>query len=79
METGWLCPRCGAVWAPTTARCWSPSCTSGVASTTNDEYTFCMTCGQPREYPPTTGCPPGSHFGSFLAQVKETDLDEGLH
>lgn len=50
MTSGWICPRCGTVWAPSVTSC---TCRPPSASTVS--YTLRCTCTE--AYPTTAGCP----------------------
>ena len=60
--TGWICPKCGSVYAPFVAEC--RFCTGGNTATrtySSNSSDQCPSCRGPREQPAMTGCPPGWH------------------
>lgn len=60
--TGWICPKCGSVYAPFVAEC--RFCTTGIGLIETSATTMksvCPGCGQDRSAPPLTGCPRGWH------------------
>lgn len=69
--TGWICPKCGSVYAPFVAEC--DMCNgrrTGALTTTwtlGTATDLCPACGQHRSASPLTGCPMGSHDGIFFA------------
>ena len=63
--TGWICPKCGSVYAPFVAGCRVCNSPTFVGTTTDTgPRNVCPGCGQDRSMPPLTGCPSGSHYGT---------------
>jgi rubrerythrin len=71
--TGWVCPKCGSVYAPFIAECRVCNTTgtgvtvtySGGTVITGDTGQICPGCHRHRVEVPLTGCPPGSHYGTY--------------
>lgn len=63
--TGWECPTCHRCYAPSVTQC--PSCPQQyyLAGDTS-QLSRCPGCGQNRNMPGLTGCPLGSHYGSYM-------------
>lgn len=65
MLEGWICPRCGQVWAPLVDRC---SCVAqGSIVLSNNTGETCPACGRPRSEPGGTGCPMSAHYGPYCS------------
>lgn len=64
---GWICPKCSRVWGPFVMAC--QPCNSTELVSASDTVTLspsqCPACLQDRTAPPLTGCPTGSHWGTF--------------
>jgi hypothetical protein len=63
--TGWICPKCGSVYAPFVADC--AACNGRLTQTVSygSDTDLCPACHQHRTATPLTGCPSGSHYGAF--------------
>ena len=62
--TGWVCPKCGSVFAPFVAECRFFSGPQTVVTYTGTNNTdVCPSCRGPREQVAMTGCPAGWHSG----------------
>jgi rubrerythrin len=68
--TGWICPKCGSVYAPFVAECavCNGFIKTGTTVTHGADTSICPACGQHRSASPLTGCPMGSHYGTFFLQ-----------
>ncbi len=67
--TGWECPKCGACYSPSVARCMN--CTGQVTTTgywmpTSVYVDQCPVCKQSRNSAPQTGCPANEHYSATL-------------
>jgi hypothetical protein len=65
--TGWVCPKCGSVYAPFVAECGvcNGFVKMGTTTTFGSDTDLCPVCRQHRSAAPLTGCPSGSHYGTF--------------
>jgi hypothetical protein len=62
---GWRCPGCGRCYSPYISACSFCPTQFTVGIGTNSEPDRCPACHQHRSMPPLTGCPMGSHYGSY--------------
>jgi len=67
--TGWICPKCGSVYAPFVAECGvcNGIVKMGTTVTYGTDTDLCPACGQHRSASPLTGCPMGSHYETFFS------------
>lgn len=61
--TGWECPKCGQVYAPFVAQCYSCRPKPAATGTEYDDGR-CPSCGGYRNQQAGTGCPMGFHYGT---------------
>ena len=66
MTTGWICPKCGRVYAPSVKMCGSCSGPAAPTATDRDTPDACPSCHGPRQQGPMTGCPQGWHWGTWV-------------
>jgi rubredoxin len=65
MADPWICPICRHVYAPFVPEC--PRCPAQIVTFGFDNSTsVCPNCGQHASATPTSGCPSGSHDGTYV-------------